>query len=443
MGGIFLHITVVFSFLILGFFSAATRADAKNILVNSAGDTAVCDLTTCTLPGALTAANTNAEVDLITFSPAVTHIALKNELALNSNDSLDEDVDVTISGQVTINAQKTGRVFSIAKNTHAILAGITITGGHLGVSSSLQGAGVYNQGILELSTVKIFNNTITHQSTKKITARGAGIFNAKGASLFIANSEIGPRNILDVESKSAHSQGAGIYSAGELSVSDSSIYNNYAFARAKLAANSVPQAEAQGAGAYLESSSASYFTNSTISSNRATAYGTAPESFAFANGGALYAGAYSHTYLANVTVAANSVKVPTAKYPEGNATGHAFFGVMVPKTIFKIKNSIITSLGKNCIYAVESNGYNVSSDASCFTANSGGQGDQLNVNPLLSPLGPNGGSTPTHALSPLSPAINSGNPSGCLDYAEKLLTTDQRGYIRPSKNCDSGAFELT
>ncbi|MCL4300803.1 MAG: Ig-like domain repeat protein [Anaerolineae bacterium] len=66
-------------------------------------------------------------------------------------------------------------------------------------------------------------------------------------------------------------------------------------------------------------------------------------------------------------------------------------------------------------------------DGSCSPTFSG--------DPFLGPLANNGGSTPTHALLPGSPAINAGNNTSCL-------TTDQRGIARPQQGqCDIGAFE--
>jgi hypothetical protein len=63
---------------------------------------------------------------------------------------------------------------------------------------------------------------------------------------------------------------------------------------------------------------------------------------------------------------------------------------------------------------------------------------------MLGPLQNNGGSTFTHALITGSPAIDAGNPGGCRDHEDNLLTTDQRGFTRPGGStglCDIGAYE--
>ena len=62
---------------------------------------------------------------------------------------------------------------------------------------------------------------------------------------------------------------------------------------------------------------------------------------------------------------------------------------------------------------------------------------------VLGPLQNKGGPTSTHALLAGSPAIDTGNPSGCTDDTGVTLTTDQRGVVRPQRAaCDIGAFEL-
>lgn len=99
--------------------------------------------------------------------------------------------------------------------------------------------------------------------------------------------------------------------------------------------------------------------------------------------------------------------------------------------------------GPNVDGAVNSSGHNllgVATEASGFT----GPGDQTGANPLLAPLGDNGGPTHTMALLPGSPAIDAGVAAGA--------TTDQRGLPRPvddpgvgnaatGDGTDIGAFE--
>ena len=109
-----------------------------------------------------------------------------------------------------------------------------------------------------------------------------------------------------------------------------------------------------------------------------------------------------------------------------------------------LQNSIVANnAGGNCHGSIASVGYNLSSDHSCGFE---GVGDLNNTDPNLGPLQNNGGPTETMALLPGSPAIDSGNPTGCKDSSGNLLTTDQRGMPRrPEKGsggCDRGAYEL-
>ena len=67
-----------------------------------------------------------------------------------------------------------------------------------------------------------------------------------------------------------------------------------------------------------------------------------------------------------------------------------------------------------------------------------GSGNILNASALLESLGDNGGPTETHALSPNSPAIDSGSNALATD-----LETDQRGETRIAGGIvDIGAYEL-
>jgi hypothetical protein len=91
---------------------------------------------------------------------------------------------------------------------------------------------------------------------------------------------------------------------------------------------------------------------------------------------------------------------------------------------------------------VTSDGYNLSSDATCNFNNTG---DLRKTDPKLGTLGFYGGPTETIPLLSGSPAIDAGNPNGCTDSNGILLKTDQRGKPRPNiedtGGCDMGSYE--
>ena len=117
-------------------------------------------------------------------------------------------------------------------------------------------------------------------------------------------------------------------------------------------------------------------------------------------------------------------------------------------------NSIVADqvYGSNCgsilqgARPITSLGYNLDDDGSCNLNATGDKSNDQNVK--LGPLQNNGGLTQTHALLSGSDAIDAGDPTGCKDSDGNLLTTDQRGFIRPvnggsgSARCDMGAYEF-
>ena len=87
-----------------------------------------------------------------------------------------------------------------------------------------------------------------------------------------------------------------------------------------------------------------------------------------------------------------------------------------------------------------SDGYNLIGDtAGCNYVPA--TGDLTDANPRLAPLHDNDGPTLTHRLLSASPAIDAGNPAGCVDHLGDPLTTDQRGFPR-SDRCDIGSYEV-
>ena len=113
----------------------------------------------------------------------------------------------------------------------------------------------------------------------------------------------------------------------------------------------------------------------------------------------------------------------------------ADYGVVDNSGTLTITTSILTNspTGGNCNGLI-SDGYlySIQDDETCGF----GTSSWSNTNPMLAPLGDNGGPTWTHALLDGSPAINAVSTDFCT------LETDQRGITRPQGGvCDTGAFE--
>ena len=115
------------------------------------------------------------------------------------------------------------------------------------------------------------------------------------------------------------------------------------------------------------------------------------------------------------------------------------------KATISLQNNIIASTGANFTVnaggTYVSQGFNLSNKSDSAVLNQ--TGDRNNTDPMLGQLQDNGGSTPTHALLPGSPAIDKGNTN---------LPTDQRAFPRPiddpgspnggGNDTDIGAYEF-
>jgi CSLREA domain-containing protein len=206
------------------------------------------------------------------------------------------------------------------------------------------------------------------------------------------------------------------------------------------------QASEQGGGIFNAASATLSITASTISGNQAATKGGG-----IANLGSLTS--------ANSTIANNtSVNLGGGFYNQGSlalnnltvASNQAASGGGVANDaagVFNFENSIfagnIAADSPDCAGSLTSLGYNLVQDLSGCTITGNTTGDLSAVDPLLGPLQDNGGSTPTLALQPGSPAIDAANPSSPGSGPEACQTTDQRGVTRPQAlTCDMGAFEL-
>jgi hypothetical protein len=292
----------------------------------------------------------------------------------------------------------------ILNNRHGVtVSRVTIRngGGDLGGGVG-DGGNVYNC----FASLTISDSIITGdrvRSAPGFDGFGGGIYNCPG-TLTIINTTI---------SGNSAEEGGAICNGGTLMISNSTFSGNTARHR-------------KGGG--IRNYGTLMITNSTISGNRASGVGGGIH-----NGGLF--GPSGTILVSNSTLSRNIAgeDVGGGIYSDKKGT----------KAI--LQNSIIAdNTGENCggKGALTSNGYNLSGDDSCSF---NGTGDLNNTDANLGPLQDNGGPTQTRALLSGSPAIDTGNPSGCTDGQGHLLTTDQRGARRPDKEdsggCDRGAYE--
>ncbi len=328
------------------------------------------------------------------------------------NLGIDFNLNILGSGAATtiIDGGSVATVVSISKATaHVTLSKLTIRNG---VANN--GGGIYNSGALTMN-----NGVISKNTAKAVSgfARGGGIYN--NDTLTINNSV--------VVGNSADTDAGGIFNGGGMTISRSTISGNSTMGDGggiwNLGTMTVNDSTISGnkggaivfaTGAGIANSASMAINNSTISDNKIIKHGI---------GG--IANLEGTLMISNSTIAGNQ--------------GGIHFNVGT----LSLQNTIVgNNSGGNCFNSVTSKGYNLSSDGSC---DFDGPGDLNNTKPMLGPLQNNGGPTKTMALLPGSPAIDSGNPSGCTDGLGHLLKTDQRGDPRPNTEdtggCDIGAYE--
>jgi predicted outer membrane repeat protein len=243
-----------------------------------------------------------------------------------------------------------------------------------------------------------------------------------------------------VQNNFGSSYGGGITNYGALTVLWSTISDNlgpgiynWDNAQSLTIANSAIVNNTAGSGVHVYDRTA-VIVNSTISG--------IINNGAFDGGGIYFGGnAGDLLMLRNVTISRNQA-------PEHG--GGIYFDAQLGAQISMV-NSILSgnsaSIGPDCYGPIFSEGYNILGNATGCTFISA-PSDRLNINPMIGPLGYNGGPTLNHRLYIGSPAIDGGNPNGCLDQLGNPLSIDQRGFTRPLDGngdgiprCDIGSYE--
>ncbi len=181
--------------------------------------------------------------------------------------------------------------------------------------------------------------------------------------------------------------------------------------------------------------------NSTISRNRSVE-----------DGGGIYDQGFN-TYIYNSTITGN-LAGSTMELPSGVGGGIYVFDstLLFRNTILSGNHhrQLLNFIDDDCRGILTSGDYNLI--GTLYNCDLWGELDNnlVGEDPLLGALADNGGPTQTYALLEGSPAIDGGNPEGCLGIEDALLTSDQRGVARPldgdrdgTARCDIGAYELS
>ena len=275
-----------------------------------------------------------------------------------------------------------------------------------GNSAPLGGGGICNTGTMTVTSSALIRNSASGGSG------GGGILNEGWGTLTVTSSTL--------TSNSAGNGGGGIKNRNTLIVTSSTFCDNFT-------------SDGDGGGIYNDGWVS--VTSSTLNDNSA--------SNGYHSGG--YGGGISNYGLLTVTdstLSGNSTQFGGGIESSGTLTvtsstlsdnSASWYG----GGIYNINGSVaVTST------IVAGNQAGSGSDISGWT-DPGGHRNLIGGDPLLASLGNYGGLTQTMALLPGSPARNGGDPKA-TDASGHLLTTDQRGFGRPTGDGtkpDIGAFQ--
>ena len=270
-------------------------------------------------------------------------------------------------------------------------------------------------GIFAPSTVTIESSTVSGNTADDV---GGGIHIPSGTTTIVDSSIVG---------NEAATTGGGVGVAGTLILRRSFVGANESVHGAGIFFFAV------GSGLEVESS--------TFSLNTATG-----------SGGGLYIdGPPGLVHISSATVAINVANSDGMGSGLGGGiyiTGGASPALPTLRNTILANNFItVVSTPGDCQGSIDSLGYNLIESTLACTIVGVTEGNVLGVDPVLG-LGSNGG--PTLNFMPMagSPALEAGDPTGCVDTAGVLLATDQRGFPRHVDDdadgvarCDIGAVE--
>lgn len=417
----------------------AERVAAAGYTVNALTDTGTGSGTTGDLRYAITQVNAGAGTgDTITITATGT-ITLTSALPALAK-------PVTITGPtggagVTVQAAMmpntaTYGVFKVNNGVTASISNLTIANGN-----ASSGGGIKNDGPLTVTNSTLSDNV--GGSGGGDGGGGGGIENT--GALTVTNSTFSGNS-----ASGNNALGGGIASAGTLTVTNSTFSGNTASVGGGIYNNSGPLTvtnstfsgnSAPFGGGIYNVYGPVIVTNSTFSGNSATTSGT--------NGG--FGGGIENSFYGTLTLTNSTLSGNSASFDGGGIYNYNDIHSTLKLTNTIIAGNTATGTGPDINGAVVSQGHNLignTSGSSGFVAS-----NKRNVNPMLSALADNGGTTPlldgshvkTFALLSGSPAIGAGDSSVCNSTTTPpgaaVSGKDQRGFPRPTTTCSIGAFE--
>lgn len=425
------------------------------ITVNSASDVVNANDGLTTLREAINQANnTYGEKDTIQFAPSLRGATIT---LTNGQLSIDSDIDIigpaSTSNSITISGNNTSRVFNISSYNDVNLSNVKITDGNVLDGG---GGGIY----LEYHTSINLNNC---QITNNVAVNGGGIYSYGNVN--ITNSQI-------FNNQATSGAGGGIYNDGEmiilqsnifanqanygggifndeyrtLSLNNSSVYNNLAInfgggiyndddSTLTTDSSTIFSNQAFDSGGGIVNDNAnSNITNTTISANRAKNWGGGIYNYKVDS-----SSDQAVMQLNNSTITANVADSDNDNTGDGGGVINYRGNVNVKNTIIAANNDRSSSTKHHDVSGsfldLSGNLIGRKDGSTGFTTSSLVGTISRPVQPKLGPLANNGGFTRTHALLPGSPAINRGSSLGPVAF-------DQRGGRRPyGAGIDIGAFE--
>ncbi|NEO85351.1 MAG: CHAT domain-containing protein [Spirulina sp. SIO3F2] len=295
-------------------------------------------------------------------------------------------------------------------------------------TSLFRGGGIVAQGTnLSLS---ITNSTITNNQTTTSNDGGVSGFVGAGGTVTITNSVISGN-------RSLASSTGGLFSQGNLTLTDSTIYDN---SSANLAGGIV-----LGANTVATITNTTLFNNSSgnngggilglagvqLSLSNATLSGNSSGN----NGGGIFTNTGAQLNLTNATIAFNNASGDGGGIFTTNDAAHSIVNTIIANNSGAASNA--PDFSGN--FASANFRHNLILSTAGITAGApvdGVNGNIIGQDPRLEPLANNGGLTPTHALLPDSPAINAGENSAVS------VSLDQNGQLRIQRGTvDIGAYE--